>query len=259
MTTPFGSELVVKLQSVVLSGREVLGPMSFECVSGQHTVVLGPNGAGKTTLMRALLGLCPFEGSVRVQGREFTSLSPVERARLVAYVPQRSQLSAALSVEEVVMQGRFAHHGNFTRPGADERERVRAVLGETDLLHLATRSFQRLSGGEQRRVLLARALATEASVICLDEPTAFLDLSHALELFHLLSSLRDAGRTIVSVLHDLHDARRWADRALVLHQGRLRYEGSADVPREVIQEVYGVLMHENQAPSFSLQSRGTPE
>jgi iron complex transport system ATP-binding protein len=249
------SELVVKLQRVVLNGRQVLGPMSFECPAGQHTVVLGPNGAGKTTLLRAVLGLCAFEGSVRVQGREFTTLTPPERARLVAYVPQRSQLSAALSVEEVVMQGRFAHHGNFTRPGPDERERVQAVLGQTDLLQLATRSFQRLSGGEQRRVLLARALATEASVICLDEPTAFLDLSHALELFHLLSALRDAGRTIVSVLHDLHDARRFGDRALVLHEGHLRYAGVAQVPREVIQEVYGVLLHENQAPSFSLQGR----
>jgi iron complex transport system ATP-binding protein len=248
--------VLVKLQRVVLNGRQVLAAMNFECLPGQHTVVLGPNGAGKTTLLRAILGLCSFEGSVRVQGVEFTNLSPLDRARLVAYVPQRSQLSAALSVEEVVMQGRFAHHGNFTRPGADERDRVRAVLRETDLLQLATRPFQRLSGGEQRRVLLARALATEAPVICLDEPTAFLDLSHALELFHLLSALRDAGRTIISVLHDLHDARRWGDRALVLHQGRLHYEGAADVPRQVVQEVYGVLVHENQAPTFSLQVRG---
>src|SRR5690606_7192278 len=159
------------------------------------------NGAGKTTLLKTLVGLLPYRGQILVDGRDVAGR---ERARLLAYVPQRSALDAPLRVETVVGHGRYAHTRSAVLRGDDLRA-VRAAMAATDIADLAGRSYTELSGGEQRRVLVARALATGARIVVLDEPTESLDVGHALALFGLLRDLARGGVCVIAVLHDLND------------------------------------------------------
>jgi iron complex transport system ATP-binding protein len=256
--------LDVRLERVNLGRRLVLQDVALCCARGSHTAILGRNGAGKTTLLRAIVGLVPAVGSVKVNGIDLHTLSPLERARLVAYVPQRSELQARLSVEDVVAQGRFAHREETIRRwfgverslqsdrrAAHERAIERA-LEMTDTRVLRDRPYPELSGGEQRRVLLARALASEAPVIALDEPTTGLDLSHALAFFEQLRELTKLGRTVLTVLHHINDATLWCDRATVVHYGRLHYDGEPNLPAAIIREVYDVDIVHAAAPGYKL-------
>jgi iron complex transport system ATP-binding protein len=201
----------------------------------------GPNGAGKSTALKALAGLLPSEGSIEVLGRPLAQLTRRERAQRLAYVPQQSLLQSAIAVREVVAQGRYAHDPVW--PGRYQRQAaVEHALLATDVHELAERSWNELSGGEQRRALLARALATEAPIILLDEPTAALDIAHALQFLDLLHSLTRQGRCIVVVLHDLEQVRRYADHALVLLHGRTLASGltSDVIAPHVVRAAYGV-------------------
>src|SRR5690606_27843172 len=160
---------------------------------------------------------------------------------------QRSELSARLRVHEVVAQGRYAHQNAArlgwlapSRTAPKQEAAIARALEMTDALHLRNRVFAELSGGEQRRVLLARALASEAPVIALDEPTAALDIAHALSFFEQLRMLVDHGHTVVTVLHNLHDAALFCDRAVVIHDGTAFYAGSPQLPADVVRKVYGV-------------------
>lgn len=263
--------LDVQLQRVALGSRLVLEAVNLRCERGTHTAILGRNGAGKTTLLRAIVGLIESHGSVKVDGVELGNLSSLQRARLVAYVPQRSELQARLSVEDVVAQGRFAHReGNLQRFLGGQRsassalreahERaIEAALEMTDTRALRYRPYPELSGGEQRRVLLARALAGEAPVIALDEPTAGLDISHALAFFEQLRELTRLGRTVLTVLHQLNDAALWCDRAAVVHKGGIYYDGAPDLPPDVVREVYDVEVVPHAATGYRLAKASQPE
>jgi iron complex transport system ATP-binding protein len=248
------AELDVRISSLALGGRIVLRDLSLSCSPGSHTAILGPNGAGKTSLLRAVAGLIPYEGHTRLGNDDLGRVSGPDRARRIAYVPQRSLLDSALPVEAVVMQGRYAHQSGFGRASQRDQNAVTHALGVTDTEALRHRSYIELSGGEQRRVLLARALATEAPVVLLDEPTASLDIAHALEFFAQLSALANAGRIVLTILHDLRDAERFCDRALVLHQGSVRHLGTARLPATVVGEVYGVRVRESAARDFELEA-----
>lgn len=256
--------LQVELGTVSLGKHVVLRDIRLACPRGSHTAILGPNGAGKTTLLRAIVGLLEGEGVVQVDGEPISSLPPLQRARCIAYVPQRSELQARLTVREVVAQGRYAHQTPWlstkeaptTRPvsarAQKEEQAVDEALRMTDTAQLQDRPYPELSGGEQRRVLLARALASEAPVIALDEPTAALDLAHVLLLFEQLAALTRAGRSIITVLHSLHEAAQWCDQAVVLSGGRIVYSGGPDLPAEVVREVYGVEIVPGGAPAYRL-------
>ncbi len=252
--------LSLRFERVFLGRRLVLKDVALDVERGTHVAILGPNGAGKTTLLRALVGLIPAQGSVTVLGAPLEDKTSIQRARLIAYVPQRSELQARLSVYDVVAQGRYAHrHGGpvhwFPSEMSHERshdEAVQRALDMTDTDNLRERAFPELSGGEQRRVLLARALASEAPVIALDEPTAALDISHALLFFEQLKTLTAHGRTVVTVLHNLHDAALWCDRALVIHNHTSFYTGSPDLPNQVVREVYGVEVIPGGGPAYRL-------
>lgn len=233
------------------SGKSVLRDIRFHASPGEVLAVLGPNGAGKSSLLRALLGLLPIEGCVRVAGSEVARMRPKERARWLAYVPQRSALASDLTVEEVVSCGCYAHPRRVLTdaqlsPGAEE------ALRRAHALDLSKRVFPRLSVGEQQRVLIARALATQAPVLLLDEPVAALDVREALASLELVRSLAAAGYTIVTVLHDLADARRVAHRALLLDQGRTAMVGSMSrvISPEPIRSVYGVHLVERARVGF---------
>jgi iron complex transport system ATP-binding protein len=239
--------LEVRDLGVALGGRPIVRAVSFAADRGTVTAVLGPNGAGKTTLLKALVGLLPYSGQILVDGRDLAAGSRRsrrqrrERARLVAYVPQRSALDAPLRVETVVGHGRYAHESSAVLQGEDLRA-VRAAMAATDIADLAGRSYLELSGGEQRRVLIARALATGARILLLDEPTESLDVGHALALFGLLRDLATSGVCVIAVLHDLNDALAFTDRALLLDGGAVAAAGAtADIlTDEPIRRVYGV-------------------
>jgi iron complex transport system ATP-binding protein len=216
--------------------------------------ILGPNGAGKTTLLKAIMGLVPHRGAVLQAGQPLSALSSKERARCVAYVPQRSLLNAPLTVSSVVAQGRYCHGSDLTALTRADRQAIEQALQATDMTALAERPFTELSGGEQRRVLLARALATEAPVILLDEPNASLDLSHALRLFHHMKQLAANGRTLVVVLHDLNDALSWCDCALLLSEGRVVTHGppAQVLDADRVRQVYGVVVEHKSTLAYAL-------
>ncbi len=244
--------LQVRSVSVLRGKRTVVRDVTFAAAYGSVTAIVGPNGAGKSSLLRALNGLLPHHGSILVQGEEVRQLAIPERARRIGYVPQHTQLSADLTVREVVAQARFAHSRAWQQPDLQARPIARA-LEEAHVSGLAERPYNRLSGGEQRRVLLARALATEAKILLLDEPTAGVDLAHVLRFHALVRGLAERGLAVISVLHDLLDVYHHADRALLLSRGELALEGpAADVIRSVeLSRVYGVRAH-SFTPPFEL-------
>ena len=209
---------------------------------GEVVALLGPNGAGKSTLLRALSGLLPHTGEVWLSGRRLDRMTARQRARELSFVPQRSNLRSALSVVEVVAQGRFAHPKTPPATRATAAEKVESALARTDLTALRDRSFTSLSQGEQQRVLLARALATEARVLCLDEPSAPLDIRQALQLYELLSEVAATGTAVVVALHQLEDAMRYAHRALLLSEGSLVASGpvASVVAPTPVRDVYKV-------------------
>lgn len=235
---------------VTLGAREVLRDISLQAQYGAITAVLGPNGAGKTTLLKAVAGLLPYEGRIEVAGQDLRSLHRSDRVQLLAYVPQVSLLASPFRVEHVVQQARYS----LRTDRHSHHAAVEHAMEVVDVAHLRNRSFTRLSGGEQRRVLLARALATEARLILLDEPTASLDIRHALSFYELLKELTASGYCIMAVLHRLDDAARFTDRAILLKDGRLTHQGvTADIiSADPIREVYGVEADERTVLSFRL-------
>ncbi|MDD9934975.1 MAG: ABC transporter ATP-binding protein [Myxococcales bacterium] len=241
--------------SVVRGGRTVLTRVSLEVAAGSITAILGPNGAGKSTLLRAAAGLLPYSGRVELLGHDSETLEARERARQLAFVPQRSQLSARMTSAAVVAQGRYPHRGGLGRLTASDHAAVERAMERVQVQELAERLFPELSYGEQRRVLLARALATEARVLLLDEPTASLDIPHVLSLRGTLRSLADDGHAIAVVLHDLEDARRCTDHALLLDRGEAIANGTTDevITAEHVARVYGVTLIENDALGFRLE------
>jgi iron complex transport system ATP-binding protein len=212
---------------VVRDDRAVLDDVSFRANRGEVLGILGPNGAGKSTLLKALAGLLPHNGQVLIDGRPDDALDRRERARRIAYVPQHSALNAALPVTDVVAQGRFAHAGPLGRPTARDERAIQRAMERTGADRFVGRSFDRLSYGERRLVLLARALATEAPVLLLDEPTAALDVRHALTLLETLRALARQGQAVLVVLHQLQEAADSCDRVLLLAEGRAVAHGPA--------------------------------
>jgi iron complex transport system ATP-binding protein len=229
--------------------------VSFDVGENEVVAILGPNGAGKTTLLKAVLDLTPHRGTVKAGGVDLSELDFRARAKLVGYVPQRSELASDFSVHDVVAQSRYPHLGGLGAPSAaDEREIARA-MELVDVFRFRDRSFAKLSEGERRRVLLARALATGAKCLLLDEPTAALDVRHSLELFARMRELA-AERSFAVVLHDLNDALRFSSRALILERGKaVAFGKTADVVvRETVREVFDVEMKPGALSGFDLEA-----
>jgi iron complex transport system ATP-binding protein len=229
-----------------------LDDVSFTARYGGITAILGPNAAGKTTLLRAIAGLIPHDGAVVVAGIDVARLERRERARRIGYVPQHSRLDAPLSVFGVVAQGRYAHRGGVDALRAADRAAIEDALQRVDALDLAARSFAALSHGQRRRVVIARALATGARLLLFDEPTASLDVGHALAFLRLARELADAGAAVVVVLHGLDDARRFADDGVLLDAGQVVTAGpiARVVAAEPVREVYGVELIPDAALGF---------
>ena len=220
--------------TVRLGGREVVCGVTADVGEGEWVALIGPNGAGKTSLLRAVAGLLPCSGTVSLHGTRLEELGRRERAQRLALVPQEPRTPPWLTVAEYVLLGRTPYLRPLAREGEPDREAAARSLARLDLDELAERTLGTLSGGERQRVVVARALAQEASIVLLDEPTASLDIGHQQQALDLLDVLRDTeGLTLVAAMHDLTLAAQYADRVLLLNAGRLVADG---VPADVLTE-----------------------
>ncbi len=219
----------------------VLRDLAFEVAAGEFVGVIGPNGAGKTTLLRLLTGMrAASAGRVRIGDRDVLGIPPNERARLMAVVPQNESVVFPYTVEAMVLLGRFPHTAFLGYEGEEDLRVAREAMDLVGVPHLAARSVTDLSGGEQHRVLIARALAQQAPILLLDEPNAHLDLHYQVALFDLLAKLhREEGRTVLIITHDLNLAGMYCDRIILLAEGTAAAWGTpAEVLREDILERY---------------------
>lgn len=220
------SALALTDTTVSLGPRQILSAITATLQPGQLVALLGPNGAGKTTLLRAMAGLQAFSGSIRLGGRELRDVPPQARARMIGYLPQGHSVHWPLPARQIVALGRFAHGANDPqRLSAADAAAVDAAMAATGVTDFADRPATALSGGERARVALARVLAIGAPIVLADEPTASLDPSQQLAVMEVLAHTARAGALVIAVSHDLDHALAYADRALVLHQGRLAADG----------------------------------
>jgi iron complex transport system ATP-binding protein len=208
--------------------RRALDGVTMKVPKGAFYAVLGPNGSGKSTLMRALLGVvAPEAGRVLIDARETSSWTRRSLARAVGAVSQAEHLAFPLTVRDFVAMGRYPHLGPFRPEGEVDREAILAAMVRCDIEDLGNRSVMTLSGGELQRVRIARALAQVPTGLVLDEPTASLDIRHEMTIFRLLRDSADRGMTVLLITHHINLAARFADRFLLLSQGRLAAEGEA--------------------------------
>jgi iron complex transport system ATP-binding protein len=214
--------------SVTIGGRTIVDRCDLTVAHNDWVTIVGPNGAGKTTLLRALTGLTPATGRVELNGTPVRHMTPRQRARTVALVPQMPRLPPAMTVAHYVLLGRTAHLGPLGRESRHDLDIVDRALTQLDLDGLAHRTLDTLSGGERQRSVLARGLAQEATLLFLDEPTTALDIAHQQDTLELVDDLRQRlGLTVVSTMHDLTLAAQYADHLVLLTDGRVTLSGPA--------------------------------
>ena len=224
----------------------VLKNLSLTIAAGEVLGILGPNGSGKSTLLKILMRiLVPQQGTIEWFGQLHDAFSQADIARHVAFVPQETQQAFPFTINEMVLMGRYPHHNRtwgLGWEGSRDRTVAMQAMRDLDVAHLGARLITNVSGGERQRAVIARALAQEPEVLLLDEPTAFLDLHHQLDIARVMRRLnRERGLTVVLVSHDLNLASQYCDRLLLLREGEIVTVGS---PEEVIaakslEPVYG--------------------
>ena len=220
----------------------LVSDVDFRAEWGELVAIIGPNGAGKSTLLSLLAGdLVASAGSATIDGIELGGAAPAELATLRAVLSQRTPIDIPFTAAEVVAIGRFPHRRDAANSGEHDTAVVAAAMERTDTRRFAGRIFSTLSGGERTRVSLARVLAQDTPVVYLDEPTTALDVAHQERMMRQVASLAAEGRCVVTVLHDLNAAAVYADRIVLMSEGRVVAEGS---PREVLRadtlnETYG--------------------
>jgi manganese/zinc/iron transport system ATP- binding protein len=224
--------------TVAYHRKPVLWDIDLVIPEGKLVGIIGPNGAGKTTLIKAALGLVPLaSGKVEIYGEEY-----VRQRHLVGYVPQRESVDwdFPVTVDDVVLMGTYRRVGWFRRPGKAEREVARTCLDQVGMLAYAKRQIRQLSGGQQQRVFLARALAQHARLYFMDEPFSGVDAATETIIVGLLQKLRDEGKTVFVVHHDLQTVREYFDHVILLNM-RLVASGSTDTTftNENLQHTYG--------------------
>jgi iron complex transport system ATP-binding protein len=243
--------LALDAVSVTLGGTRVVDRLSAEVADGEWVALIGPNGAGKTSALRAVAGLVPYDGRVHVLTEEARSLARKHLARRVALVPQVPLIPGDITVREYVLLGRTPHLGYLGSEKRADHVAVDGALEQLDLVALAERRLDTLSGGERQRATLARALAQDAPILLLDEPTAALDMGRQQQVLELVDGLRTSrGLTVLSTMHDLTLAGQYADRLLLLDGGRLVASGTSDevLTRALITEHYGAEVEVVDAP-----------
>jgi iron complex transport system ATP-binding protein len=237
-------------------GRQALvEDVSLSLLVGSMTVLLGPNGAGKTTLLRVLAGvIAPTMGEVYLGEHRLRQMGRSAVARRCAYLPQNTGATFDICVEDVVTLGRYPHVGPWRALSRQDYAAIHRAMERVGVTALRHRALPTLSGGERQRVFIARALAQEAPVLLLDEPSAALDIGRQMELMALLADLHAEGRTILAALHDLRLAMEYFPRALLLHAGRAVAEGDtrAVLVGPHVERAYGVQIERREDNCFRL-------
>jgi iron complex transport system ATP-binding protein len=225
--------LGIQSLTVGYGARTVLTDISLSVAKGEVMALIGPNGSGKTTLIRAVSGVLELRaGQVLVDGKDIKHLSPAQRATRMAVMPQARNLPESFTVYQTVLLGRTPYLSWLGHPGEKDFARLEWALERTDTKMLADRLIGELSGGEQQRVLLARALAQDTPILLLDEPTAHLDINHQARLLNLVQELaREQSLAILMALHDLNLVALYADRVALLVNGSIAALGN---PKEVL-------------------------
>lgn len=244
-------------------GRAVSDDLSFTAPEGEFTAIIGPNGCGKSTLLKALARtLRPQMGAVMLDGVNITTLRPKAVARRIAALPQHPVAPEALRVRDLVARGRHPYHSLLRQWLPGDAEIVDAAMAATGVGEHAGRLLTELSGGQRQRVWIAMVLAQQTDYVLLDEPTSFLDLAHQVELLHLCQDMRDDGRTVIAVLHDINQAARYASHLVVMHDGKIVREGAPSevLDASILAEVFGidaVIEHDSQSgtPMATVRSR----
>lgn len=229
-----------------------LNGVSTVIPKGQITTIIGPNGCGKSTLLSVMSrNNRPLEGQARLENRDLIDYKPKDFAKKFAIVYQQNDIPSDLTVEKLVMYGRMPHSSLFKKKTTEDEEAVTWALACTNLLEKRHNDLAALSGGERQRVWIAMALAQKSEMLCLDEPTTYLDIYYQLELLELVKRLNEQhGLTIVMVLHDINQAIRYSDHIILMKAGQIMAEGAprAVITKEVIKKVYGVnsVFHEDE-------------
>jgi iron complex transport system ATP-binding protein len=221
--------------------REVSTRLSLDVPDAAFTAIVGPNACGKSTLLRALVRLLrPAAGDVTFDGREVGDYPGKALARMLGFLPQDPLAPEDIKVRQLVGRGRFPHQSLLALWSPDDERAVTGAMAASGVADLADRPVQELSGGQRQRVWMAMVLAQQTPYLLLDEPTSFLDITHQYQLLGLLARLRDEGRTVVAVLHDINQACRFADHLIAMRDGRVVAEGepSEVVDSTLIKEVF---------------------
>ena len=212
----------------------ILNDLNLTIPQNQWTSIIGPNGAGKSSLLQAMAGLLKYTGSLELNGVELSTLTGKDLSKKLAWldqgVSQSEEFGDALSVYDTVMLGRLPHQGWLHLPSEADHITVEKVLQQTDVWHLRHRPLQQLSGGERQRVLLARLLAVDSDILLMDEPLANLDPPHQADFLKWQDNLLAEGKTLVTVLHEIHFALR-ADYLVMLNKGKVHFQGSSQDPK----------------------------
>lgn len=235
--------LTVDNVSLCVGEKQVLENISADLRAGELVGLIGPNGAGKSSLLKCILGLHELtSGSVCLGEQNILEIPHRALAKQQAYAAQGAPVHWPLNVEYVVGLGRAVHLNPWQKLGVEDKERVEQTLAMTDTLHLRDRAVTTLSGGERARVLLARALAAGTPLLFADEPIASQDPAHQLQVMEILKNQSLSGQGVMVVLHDLSLARRYCDRLILLHEGRLVGQGEPDkvLDDKNLQEVFGI-------------------
>ncbi|MEE5148851.1 Fe(3+) dicitrate ABC transporter ATP-binding protein FecE [Pseudomonas alliivorans] len=229
----------------------IVQDLSFSPPPGKVTALIGPNGCGKSTLLKAFARiLTPQSGSLSLDGKAYRDLSARDLARKVAFLPQVLPIPEGVSVRQLVAYGRSPHNSLWGRLSDADQHSVEQALQRMELETLADRPLSDLSGGQRQRAWLAMILAQDAAIVLLDEPTTYLDISHQVELLDLMRALSAEGKTVITVLHDINQACRYADHLAVMQAGRLVASGApGDVLNaELVCRVFDVQVQIMQEP-----------
>ena len=227
--------------------KKTLDGISARFESRKIHGIIGPNGSGKSTLLKNICRIWePQSGSITIDGKDYTEIPRRELSRLVTLVPQNTSIGFPISVFDIVSMGRNPHLGRFEGLRQKDREIIERALRQTNIHALKDRNINELSGGEGQLAIIARAIATEASLVLLDEPTSELDVKHTLEIVKLLYELKEQGKTILVSIHDLNLARKLCDTITILSRGRLYYSGTPEnaFSEDNIRQVFQVNVRE---------------
>lgn len=241
--------LEIRNFSAGYDGKTVLRDISLSIPQGAVTVIVGPNGCGKSTLLKALAGILPATGSAALDGRELLGLDRGEWAKVVAFLPQNRPVPE-IAVKNLVLHGRFPYLSYPRRYRREDYRAAEAALERMGIAELSERTLPTLSGGQRQKVYIAMALAQDTPVVLMDEPNAFLDIAHQLQLMEQAKALAEEGKTVVLVLHDLSMALECADSMVVLRDGECLFAGR---PEEAflsgsLQRAFGVLLRRVKTP-----------